>query len=216
MVLKLGHAEIAAVRRLLMSEPHPDNLLDDDSLEALVKLLPCDAVGTAEGDAGGYCLRGVELPRGVHEDLGPQCCDGPLTTGIVQLATLPDDDPDLVFHRKIGVVDNLWIGFPTQAGTVVQVYLERRTACFTPRDLAMAAMVEPALRRVLTTRPKVGSTPLLTPSERRVLELISRGASNQEAAEELFVSVSTVRKHLEHSYRKLGVHNRSGALAAIS
>ena len=216
MDVQLGQTEVSAIRRLLMAEPHPDHLLDDDTLQTLVQLLPCDAIGTCEGDADGYLLRGTDLPHGIYDDLGPQCCDGPLATGVVQLATFPDDDPEVVFMHALGVRDNLWIGFPTQTGTVVQIYLERRSGYFTPRDLAVASMLEPALGRLLRLRPKVGTTPLLTPTERRVLELVSTGASNREAAEELFVSVATVRKHLEHSYRKLGVRNRTGALAAIS
>lgn len=215
MEIQLGHSEVSAIRRLLMAEPDPNDLLDDDTLQTLVQLLPCDAIGVGEGDSHGYTLRGVDLPRGVHDDLGPQACEGPLTTGVVQLATFPADDAEVVFHHRIGVRDNLWIGFPTQAGTVVQLYLERRTAYFTERDLAMAAMLEPALGRLMRSRPKLDASPLLTPAERRVLTIVSTGASTKEAAEELFVSVSTVRKHLEHSYRKLGVHNRSGALAAL-
>ena len=216
MELNLRAFEISAVRRLLQADADPENLLDDATLQTLVQLLPCDALGVGEGDLDGFCIRGTDLPRGVHEDLGPQACDGLWMTGVTQLAALPADDPDVVFHRSIGVLDNLWIGFPTVAGTVVQLYLERRTSYFTERDLALVAMLEPALGRVLRTRPKVGSNPLLTTSERRVLELVSTGATNREAAEELYVSVSTVRKHLENAYRKLGVRNRSGALAALS
>lgn len=216
MELKLGHAEAAAIRRVLMAEPHPDHLLDDDALQALVNLVPCDAIGAGEGDATGFCVRGTDLPRGVHDDLGPQWCDGPLMTGVIQLAALPADDPDVRFHHRMGVRDNLWIGFPTVAGTVAQLYLERRTSYFTERDLALVAMIEPALGRLLRSRPKVGSVTSISPAERRVLEIIATGASNREAAEELFVSAATVRKHLENAYRKLGVRNRTGALAAIS
>lgn len=216
MELQLGHSETAAIRRLLMAEPHPDNLLDDEAMQALAQLVPCDAMGTGEGDLDGFCLRGTELPRGVHDDLGPRACEGLWMTGVVQLAALPPDDEDVLFHHKIGVLDNLWIGFPTVAGTVVQIYLERRRSYFTERDLALIAMLEPALGRLLRSRPRVSSTPLLTPTELRVLDLVATGASNAQVAEELFVSVATVRKHLENSYRKLGVRNRTGALAAIS
>ena len=51
----------------------------------------------------------------------------------------------------------------------------------------------------------------LSASERRVLTLVARGASNREVAEELYVTVHTVRKHLENAYRKLGVTNRTAA-----
>ena len=39
--------------------------------------------------------------------------------------------------------------------------------------------------------------------------------SNAEIAARLFVSVCTVRKHLENAYRKLGVHNRMAAVVAL-
>ena len=44
---------------------------------------------------------------------------------------------------------------------------------------------------------------------------MAAGASNAEVAGQLSVSVSTVRKHLEHCYRKLGVTNRTAAVAAL-
>jgi DNA-binding NarL/FixJ family response regulator len=41
--------------------------------------------------------------------------------------------------------------------------------------------------------------------------MVAQGASNKEVAEELYVTVHTVRKHLENTYRKLGVTNRTAA-----
>jgi len=49
----------------------------------------------------------------------------------------------------------------------------------------------------------------LTPSERRVVELVAMGRTNREAAAELFVSVHTVEKALTRSYRKLGLRSRA-------
>jgi LuxR family maltose regulon positive regulatory protein len=42
------------------------------------------------------------------------------------------------------------------------------------------------------------------------------GCSNQEIAERLFVTVDTVKKHLQHIYRKLGVSSRTAAIAKAS
>jgi len=49
----------------------------------------------------------------------------------------------------------------------------------------------------------------LTPAERRVAELASRGSSNKEIAAALFVTVKTVEATLSRVYRKLGVRSRA-------
>jgi predicted ATPase/DNA-binding CsgD family transcriptional regulator len=49
----------------------------------------------------------------------------------------------------------------------------------------------------------------LSPAERQVAELASRGRSNPDIAGELFMSRNTVKMHLSHIYAKLGVANRT-------
>jgi len=49
----------------------------------------------------------------------------------------------------------------------------------------------------------------LTPSERRVAELVASGLSNQQAAGQLYLSVTTVKAHLRAVYAKLGVTSRA-------
>ena len=51
----------------------------------------------------------------------------------------------------------------------------------------------------------------LTPSERRVADLASTGATNREIARSLFVTEKTVETHLLRCYRKLGVGSRAAA-----
>jgi len=50
----------------------------------------------------------------------------------------------------------------------------------------------------------------LTASERRVCELAAGGLTNTQIAQRLFVTRSTVEKHLGHAYDKLGVISRRG------
>jgi DNA-binding CsgD family transcriptional regulator len=52
----------------------------------------------------------------------------------------------------------------------------------------------------------------LTARERQVLAWVARGKRNPEVAEILWVTPSTVRKHLEDVYAKLGVHTRTAAV----
>jgi NarL family two-component system response regulator LiaR len=49
--------------------------------------------------------------------------------------------------------------------------------------------------------------------EREILALLSTGMSNRDIADSLFLSENTVRSHLKSVFRKLGVSNRSQAVA---
>ncbi len=52
----------------------------------------------------------------------------------------------------------------------------------------------------------------LTGREVEVLGMLSQGLSTNDIAQRLFISVKTVRNHLEHIYLKVGVSNRTGAM----
>jgi DNA-binding NarL/FixJ family response regulator len=53
----------------------------------------------------------------------------------------------------------------------------------------------------------------LTPRQLEVLLLLAEGASQSDIAEQLHVSPSTVRKHIERILRLLNVRSRSEAIA---
>ncbi|MQW75255.1 DNA-binding response regulator [Nocardioides sp. dk4132] len=52
----------------------------------------------------------------------------------------------------------------------------------------------------------------LSPRESEILACISRGMSNQEIAEQSFLSINTVKTHIRSAYRKIGVERRSQAV----
>jgi two-component system response regulator DegU len=52
----------------------------------------------------------------------------------------------------------------------------------------------------------------LSPREMEVLELLSRGQSNQQIARGLFISMSTVKNHVHHIIEKLGASDRVQAV----
>jgi LuxR family maltose regulon positive regulatory protein len=62
-------------------------------------------------------------------------------------------------------------------------------------------------------RPATDLPEPLSERELEVLALIAAGKSNRRIATELFVSVGTVKTHLNNAYRKLGVHSRTQAVA---
>jgi DNA-binding CsgD family transcriptional regulator len=67
---------------------------------------------------------------------------------------------------------------------------------------------------MLDEQPLATARRALTAREREVLDLVSEGKRNNEIAQELWVSPSTVRKHLENIYAKLGVSTRTAAVRA--
>ena len=77
----------------------------------------------------------------------------------------------------------------------------------TRRLLESIAPSLPALRP-----PKLGLLDALTPTERKVLALVGRGASNPEIAAELFVADTTVRTHIRHILEKLALRDRVQAV----
>ncbi|GAB3535702.1 response regulator transcription factor [Arthrobacter tecti] len=53
----------------------------------------------------------------------------------------------------------------------------------------------------------------LSTRELQLVELLATGASNREISRQLFISEATVKTHLVHIYEKLGVDNRTAAIA---
>lgn len=57
---------------------------------------------------------------------------------------------------------------------------------------------------------------ILSVREKEVLNLISRGYSNKDIADTLFISEKTVKTHLYNIYKKLGVKRRTEAISLLS
>lgn len=55
----------------------------------------------------------------------------------------------------------------------------------------------------------------LTEREQEILELIALGQSNRQIADSLFISVGTVKGHVNHIFSKLNVKNRTQALLRV-
>jgi DNA-binding NarL/FixJ family response regulator len=92
-----------------------------------------------------------------------------------------------------------------------------------PRDLASAvrqivagavhhAPPDTAAREVSADGQPDGHVSDLTQRELTMLEAITRGLSTKAISRELWIAEKTVKFHLTNIYRKLGVHNRTGAM----
>lgn len=87
---------------------------------------------------------------------------------------------------------------------------------FNDRDRMVLALLRAPLSEVYRHRSGAAvAERLLTPRQRELLQLVSEGHTNAEMAKHLFVSVSTIRKHLENIYERLEVTNRTAAVARV-
>ena len=88
-----------------------------------------------------------------------------------------------------------------------RIALERAIAEF---ELTSAAIwVERARAELRRTGTKHTPRDELTPTEAQIAELASRGATNREIAEHMFISVKTVEANLSRIYAKLNVRSRT-------
>jgi LuxR family maltose regulon positive regulatory protein len=62
-------------------------------------------------------------------------------------------------------------------------------------------------------REQVEMVDPLSEREMEVMQLIASGASNAEIAQELYITVGTVKNHVKNIYSKLNVHSRAQAIA---
>lgn len=200
-------------------------------LEALRRLVPCDVVAYHESPPGRPALSFAGEPRGEvtaevraaerrysHED--------PLTYSrrtrkFSDVLTRAEFRRLRFYHevaRPVGVEDmmRLWLD-PGGA----RLEFDRPDRGFRERDRDVLDVLGGhlrELRRLAVAREPgwhPGAAAILSRREREVLHLVADGKTNDEVAQQLWLSPNTVRKHLENIYAKLGVHTRTAAVAAL-
>lgn len=209
--VRLSEERQDAVRALLALDPLPGQRLPGrTTLAVITRVVPCDVVGVGVFEPSGVLACGVSLPAGPGPHRG--AVPGPVPVGLFHQAEDPRQRPALV-HR--GMTDGLLLAFTDGTDRVVRLSLERRHRCFPEDEVGVLRMVAPSLRRLLREQAGPLLPAALTAQEHRVLQLVGTGMSNAEVAARMFVAPSTVRKHLEHAFRKLGVSNRLAAVQAF-
>lgn len=76
-------------------------------------------------------------------------------------------------------------------------------------DMGTPLWAERARSELARTKVSPAHDAGLTPTERRVAELVASGMTNREVAATLFISPKTVEHNLSRVYRKLGIHSRA-------
>lgn len=140
----------------------------------------------------GAGMDGIEATRRITAD----------APGIrILVFTTYDSDADIV-----RVIDAGATGYLLKDSTPEELYAAIRAAA-----QGQAALSAPVASVLLKRMQQPEGA--LTPREAEILELLAAGLSNRELGRKLYVSETTIKTHLLHIYRKLGVETRSAAIA---
>lgn len=143
----------------------------------------------------GAGMDGIEATRRITAD----------APGIrILVFTTYDSDADIV-----RVIDAGATGYLLKDSTPEELYAAIRAAA-----QGQAALSAPVASVLLKRMQQPEGA--LTPREAEILELLAGGLSNRELGRKLYVSETTIKTHLLHIYRKLGVETRSAAIAEAS
>ncbi|MEU5264138.1 LuxR C-terminal-related transcriptional regulator [Amycolatopsis sp. NPDC021455] len=115
------------------------------------------------------------------------------------------------YRRTEGFRYGMHLPIPAPPGIVRKISLWRGPGRdFTERDRLVLQLLRPHLWEIHDARHRPTGAPKLTDREQQVLRLVDAGLGNTEIAHELYISVATVRKHLEHIFDRT-----RGAAAAL-
>lgn len=141
-------------------------------------------------------LDGLDVMRAITRD--------ELPTRVVMLSA--DSSSALVYDAV-----TLGVGaFLTKAATLAEIC--DTIAAVARGETVLAREVQAGLARELRERSH-SDRPVLSPREAEVLRLVADGRSNPEIAAKLYISASTVKTHVKAVCEKLGVSDRSAAVA---
>lgn len=106
----------------------------------------------------------------------------------------------------------------------ITILREASMGNFRPQELDLLRQVQPFIEFSLNAtylpqrdreREGVAATYGLTERELDVLEFVLRGGGNKEIAQRLSLGLATVKTHLHHIFRKVGVRTRSELVARV-
>ena len=127
------------------------------------------------------------------------------------------------YYRRIGIDHVVAVPIVSNPRLVMSFVLNRAGHDFADRECDLLNRMQPALANLYRmtsmtarmNRAQESQLLSLTPREREVLIWVGAGKSNAQVATILGLSVRTVQKHLENSYVKLGVENRTAAAMLV-
>jgi DNA-binding NarL/FixJ family response regulator len=182
-----------------------------DGLVALLRDGGMDVVGTASNVAGGIdtvlrcdpdvAIVDIALPDGSGISLTRQLLEIRPDLGVILYTG--DSDAD----KLVEGLDSGARGYALKAGSMSELTAAIESVA------GGGSYVDPRLDRVLLAEPSTAREPTLSPREKEVINLMAEGMTAEAIANELRVSIETVRTHSRNVIRKLRARNRVHAIA---
>jgi DNA-binding NarL/FixJ family response regulator len=155
-------------------------------------------------------LLDVGLPDGNGLDMIPQVNTASPDTNIIVLTSLSDE------ATLMRVVDSGISGFVSKDSQLSDLLETIRKAAdgeiVMPTSLLMGLLMRLPRDKAAAYKDERGWE-RLTIREQEILELLAKGKSGNEIAEELHIAPLTVRTHIRNMMSKMGVHSRLEAVA---
>ena len=116
--------------------------------------------------------------------------------------------------------DNIRIPFIENAADIKPIILSMKKNSFFEKIKPQAIEYEKGVLKILNSKNKANidvksDKPLFTKRERELIGYLKQGLKNMEISQKMHIAQVTVEKNLTNIYRKLGVANRTSAIAKI-
>jgi two-component system response regulator NreC len=152
-------------------------------------------------------LMDVSLPALDGIQVTRQICDRMPEVRVLMLSM--HDNEEYVFRALQAGACGYVLKQSTSTELVLAIRAVAAGSTFLSPDISQI-LIGDYLRRAETRSDTEEALDILTPRERQVLQLITKGFNNRQIAEKLQISIKTVETHRGNMMRKLDVHDRAG------
>jgi DNA-binding NarL/FixJ family response regulator len=182
-----------------------------EGLVALLRGHGLEVVGTA-----GNVAAGIDLVEHAEPDVAIVDIRLPDGSGIELTRELLAQRPELgvVLYTGDADAELLYSGLDSGArGYALKAGSMEELGAAIERVAQGGSYVDPRLDRILLSPRATARLPQLSPREREIMHLMAEGRTAEAIADEISVSVETVRTHVRNVIRKLQARNRVHAIA---